>query len=79
MTISLIFKLSIGVLLITIVYNLFKALWHMSRSGFVSTNPQTDNVEIDYLGKRIMFCIIAMVLLLVAVEFGWIQLNPPPR
>ena len=65
-------KAIIVCLLIFIVLNLFRALPVMLKS-----NPVKKPAS-HYLGRRIVFSVIAFAILLVAVATGVIEPNPRP-
>lgn len=65
-------KLIIIALLLFIVFNLFRALFTMLRS-----EPGTVQMS-QFLGKRVLFSAIALLLILLAIATGMITPNPKP-
>lgn len=70
MTIML--KIAIGLLLILVLFNLFKAMVTMLKQD-QSSKPMS-----FYIGRRLIFTVILMLLLLIALATGVIQPNPRP-
>lgn len=65
-------KLLIIGLLLFVVFNLFRALFAMLRN-----DPERPNMSV-FLGKRLKFTAIAIVIILVALATGIIEPNPRP-
>ncbi|MEE2025444.1 MULTISPECIES: DUF2909 domain-containing protein [Alkalimonas] len=65
-------KLVIIALLLFIVFNLFRALFTMLRS-----DPGTVRMS-QFLGKRVLFSALVLVLILLAMATGIITPNPRP-
>jgi len=67
-----IFKLIIVVLLLYMVFNLFRALFVMLRND-PNKPPMT-----RYLGKRVGIAALVLLLLIIAASSGLMPLNPRP-
>ncbi|EGT3626199.1 DUF2909 domain-containing protein [Morganella morganii] len=66
-----IFKLVLVLLLLFIIFNLGRALFIMVKGD--------DNVPMSrYLGRRVIFSVLVILLLLVALGTGLISPNPTP-
>ncbi|EGR0198000.1 DUF2909 domain-containing protein [Vibrio alginolyticus] len=71
------FKLTLVLLLLFIIFNLAKALIEMVRED--PDNPKKrDKPMSHYLGRRVMFSALVVVLLLIALSSGWLAPNPRP-
>jgi ABC-type Fe3+ transport system permease subunit len=71
------FKLTLILLLLFIIFNLAKALVEMVRED--PDNPDRDHKPMShYLGRRVMFSALVVILLLIALTSGWIDPNPRP-
>lgn len=58
--------------LIFIVYNLGKAMTSMLK-------PQSSNKSMStFIGRRLIFSVALILLLLLALLMGWVQPNPRP-
>lgn len=69
---DLIIKITIGLILISIVFNLFKAMKSMLKQ-------EPDQKPMSYyIGKRLMYSGLLIVILLVCLVTGVIQPNPRP-
>ncbi|MCG9965632.1 MAG: DUF2909 family protein [Shewanella sp.] len=76
MNIPLIFKCVLVLLLLFIIFNLGRALIIMVKGGDqTADNPVPMS---HYLGRRVMFSVLVILLLLVALGTGLIGLNPTP-
>ncbi|QSX29967.1 DUF2909 family protein [Shewanella cyperi] len=67
----LLFKLVLVLLLVVVLFNLGRAFFVMVKGE--STAPMS-----RYLGRRVLFSALVIVLLLVALGMGWIHPNPRP-
>jgi len=65
-------KIIILLLLLVVIINLFHALWVM-----MHTEPQGRKMS-HYLGRRLLFSLAVILLLLLALAMGWITPNPSP-
>lgn len=54
------------------VYNLFKALWVLNQKGDKSANMS------KYIGRRLIFSVLIVLILLVGILTGFITPNPKP-
>ena len=69
---AIIVKVIIGLILISILFNLFKAMMSMLKQ-------QPDQKPMSYfIGKRLIYSALLIALLLVCLFTGVIQLNPRP-
>ncbi len=76
MNIPLIFKCVLVLLLLFIIFNLGRALIIMVKGDDqASRNPVPMS---RYLGRRVMFSVLVILLLLVAVGTGLLGHNPTP-
>ncbi|MGL5048968.1 MAG: DUF2909 family protein [Shewanella sp.] len=67
----LIFKLVLVLLLLFIIFNLGRALFIMVKGA--------ENVPMSrYLGRRVIFSVLVILLLLVALGTGLVSPNPTP-
>ncbi|MCT7945257.1 DUF2909 family protein [Shewanella sp. SP2S2-4] len=66
-----IFKLALVLLLLFIIFNLGRALFIMVKGG--NKMPMS-----RYLGRRVLFSVLVILLLLVALGTGLISPNPTP-
>ncbi|WP_144211556.1 DUF2909 family protein [Shewanella donghaensis] len=71
MDILVIFKLVLVLLLVFILFNLARAL-------FIMVKAESQQSMSQYLGRRVIFSALVMLLLLLALGFGWISPNPRP-
>ncbi len=69
---TLMLKIAIGLLLILVLFNLFKAMVTMLKQD------QSRKSMSFYIGRRLIFTVILMLLLLIALATGVIQPNPRP-
>ncbi|PTA48795.1 DUF2909 domain-containing protein [Shewanella morhuae] len=67
-----IFKLVLVLLLLFIIFNLARAL-------FIMVKGDTQVPMSRYLGRRIIFSVLVILLLLVALSTGLISTHPTPR
>ncbi|RZM75571.1 DUF2909 domain-containing protein [Pseudoalteromonas rubra] len=65
-------KLIIIVLLFSIIYNLFRALFIMLKG------TQSGESMSRLLGKRVFFSASVLLLILIAKGLGWLNFNPAP-
>ncbi len=68
----MIIKLTIVLLLVFIIFNLFRAMYMM-----LSGQHQGKNMS-HYLGKRVLFSAIALFLMIVSMALGLIKPNANP-
>ncbi|GGQ04223.1 DUF2909 domain-containing protein [Shewanella litoralis] len=71
MTTPLIVKLVLVSLLVFIIFNLGRAL-------FIMVKGQHEQPMSQYLGRRVLFSVVVIVVLLVALGLGYIQPNTRP-
>ncbi|GGB45273.1 DUF2909 domain-containing protein [Shewanella inventionis] len=71
MTTPLIVKLVLVSLLVFIIFNLGRAL-------FIMVKGQHQQSMSQYLGRRVLFSVVVIVVLLVALGLGYIQPNTRP-
>ncbi|WP_394202619.1 DUF2909 family protein [Shewanella waksmanii] len=71
MTLSLLLKLLLVLLLLFILFNLGRAL-------FVMVKGDTNVPMSQFLGRRVLFSALVVVLLLLALALGVIAPNPRP-
>lgn len=65
-------KLFIIALLLFIVFNLFRA-------GFIMLRNDPEQKQMSrYLGRRVFYSVLVLLLLLLAMALGWITPNPRP-
>ncbi|GAA0565529.1 MULTISPECIES: DUF2909 domain-containing protein [Rheinheimera] len=65
-------KLIVIALLLFIIVNLVRA-------GLVMLNPDKPEVKMSrYLGRRVMFSAVVLLLIFLAQALGWIEPNPRP-
>ena len=65
-------KIIIALLLLFILFNLFRA-------GLAMLRQQHDTVSMShFLGKRVLFSAVALVIILAAIAAGLITPNPRP-
>jgi len=65
-------KIIIGILLIVMIYNLFKAMTVMLKN-----EPKQANMS-KYIGRRVLTSVAIVVVILIAVATGLIEPNPRP-
>jgi hypothetical protein len=65
------FKLVLVLLLVFIIFNLGRALVIMVKGN--QTQPMS-----HYLGRRVLFSVMVVALLLLALGFGLVEPNPRP-
>jgi len=65
-------KVLIVILFLTIVVNLFRAMFSMLKQ-----DPNRPPMS-HFIGKRLLFSAILIIVLLLSLVFGWIQPNPRP-
>ncbi|GIU51013.1 MULTISPECIES: DUF2909 family protein [Shewanella] len=66
-----IFKLVLVLLLVFILFNLARAL-------FIMVKAETKQPMSQFLGRRVIFSALVMLLLLLALGLGWVTPNPRP-
>ncbi|HCH4138984.1 TPA: DUF2909 domain-containing protein [Vibrio parahaemolyticus] len=71
------FKLTLVLLLLFIIFNLAKALIEMVREDPDNPDKPTKPMS-HYLGRRVMFSALVVILLLIALSLGWLAPNPRP-
>lgn len=65
-------KLIVIALLLFIIVNLVRA-------GLVMLNPDKPEVKMSrYLGRRVMFSAVVLLLIFLAQALGWIEPSPRP-
>lgn len=69
----MLFKIVIMTLLLLMVYNLFRALWLMNKKP----DPEQPSMT-KFIGRRLMFSVAIVVLLLIGLLTGLITPNPRP-
>ncbi|PNQ66803.1 DUF2909 family protein [Vibrio sagamiensis] len=76
MSITFLFKTTLVLLLLFIIFNLAKALIEMVKDN--PENSENRKPMSHYLGRRVMFSALVILLLLFALSAGWISPNPNP-
>lgn len=76
MNIPLIFKCVLVLLLLFIIFNLGRALIIMVKGGDQTAEHPVPMSR--YLGRRVIFSVLVILLLLVALGTGLLGLNPTP-
>jgi hypothetical protein len=66
-------KILFVVLLFTVMFNLFYALYHMIKNG-----EQTPKMS-KYLGRRLMFSALIIFILVIALAMGFITPHHTPH
>ncbi|MDN3611989.1 DUF2909 domain-containing protein [Vibrio ostreicida] len=76
----LIFKSLLVMLLLFIIVNLFRAMFTMVKGPEADRNDQTTETKpmSFYLGRRVLFSALAVVLLIAALLSGWLEPNIRP-
>ncbi|WP_299266052.1 DUF2909 family protein [uncultured Psychrosphaera sp.] len=69
---ALIVKIAIGLILIFIIFNLFKAMTSMLKQ-----HPEQKPMSY-FIGKRLIYTVLLISILLICLFTGVIQLNPRP-
>lgn len=65
-------KLIIIALLLFIVFNLFRA-------GFIMLRNDPEQKQMSrFLGRRVFYSVLVLLLIMVAMALGWITPNPRP-
>ena len=65
-------KLIIIALLLFIVFNLFRA-------GFIMLRNDPEQKQMSrFLGRRVFYSVLVLLLIMVAMALGWITHNPRP-
>ncbi|MBV2130906.1 DUF2909 domain-containing protein [Arsukibacterium indicum] len=65
-------KLVIIALLLFIVFNLFRA-------GFIMLRNDPEQKQMSrFLGRRVFYSVLVLLILLLAMALGWITPNPRP-
>ena len=86
---TLFVKIVLILLLIAMIYNLFKALKVMNKTPSNQADTNTDiNADSEnakpedsmskYIGRRVMLSVCIIIFLLISVATGLIELNPSP-
>ncbi|MBD1582025.1 DUF2909 family protein [Pseudoalteromonas sp. S16_S37] len=65
-------KIIIILLLLFIIFNLFRALFLMLK------NPSDGKPMSHYLGRRVIFSAVVLIIIIVAAKLGAINLNRTP-
>jgi len=65
-------KIIIGILLIVMIFNLFKAMVAMLKD-----EPKQANMS-KYIGRRVLTSVAIVIVILVALATGLIEPNPTP-
>ncbi len=60
-------------LLFFIIYQLFRAMALM-----LKTNPGGEKMSV-HLGRRVGFSVLVIVLIMLALVFGWLEPHPTPH
>lgn len=64
-------KLLLIALLLFIIFNLFRALFLMMRNDPTKASMST------FLGRRVLFSVVVLLMVIIGLAMGWI--NPHPR
>lgn len=64
-------KLLLIALLLFIIFNLFRALFLMMRNDPTKVSMST------FLGRRVLFSVVVLLMVIIGLAMGWI--NPHPR
>ncbi len=70
------FKTSLVLILLFIIFNLAKALFYMVRS--TSSKYHQHSSMSRFLGRRLLFSIAVVLLLIAALSSGLLEPNPRP-
>ncbi len=73
----LIFKIIIVSMLIFMIYNLFRALIIMNKKPLDKNDPNYVSMS-KFIGRRLMFSVAMIILLLIGLLTGLITPNPTP-
>lgn len=65
-------KIVLVLMLLLIIGQLFHALWLM-----LSSSPTNQRMS-KPLGRRLLFSLLVIVLLLLSLALGWLEPNPRP-
>jgi len=65
-------KLLLIALLLFIIFNLFRALYLMLKN-----DPEQVSMS-KFLGRRVLFSVLVMLLIILAMSFGWITPHQRP-
>ncbi len=65
-------KIVLVCLLFFVVFQLFRALW------FILKNDPTQASMSKHLGRRVMFSVLVMGLIILALALGWIEPHQRP-
>jgi len=69
---TLVIKIAIVILFITIVFNLFRAMFSMMKQ-----DPNKPPMS-HYIGRRLLFSAALIIILVLSLAFGLIEPNPRP-
>lgn len=69
---ELIIKIVIVTALLFVIFNLFKAMFTM-----ISPKPNQPSMS-KFIGRRLIFSVLVLVILLICLAFGVITPNPRP-
>lgn len=70
--INIILKILLVALVLYVIYNLFQGLFHLMRA-------KPDGPRMSYfIGRRVLFSVVAIVLIIIALATGVITPNPRP-
>lgn len=65
-------KIIVGLLLIFMIYNLFKAMMIMLKN-----DPNQPSMT-KFIGRRVLASATIIILIIIAMMLGWITPNPSP-
>ena len=69
---SIILKILLIALLLYVVFNLFQGLFSLLRGG--TEGPRMSH----FIGRRVLFSVVAIVIILIAIATGIVTPNPRP-
>lgn len=69
---SIILKVLLVALLLYVIFNLFKALFSLMKN-----DPEQPSMSF-YIGRRVLFSVIAIVIITIALATGVVTPNPRP-
>ena len=73
----LIAKIILTLLLLFMIYNLFKAMTIMLKGDSDKNGPDKEKMS-KYIGRRVLTSAIIMILVILAIATGLITPNPRP-